>query len=179
MNHAFAAAIAPCDEFDADAVKRAIRVLGQDPEEELRCVYCDAPAETWDHVLATVRDSVFSGAGHRIGNLLPCCKPCNSKKGNRAWDDFITAREEASPARDARIARIRQYLEEFFVVDSIPNALPEYARLIEIKEKVLCLMKEADDVATEIRKKMREANKAIQPMPTPATAPAGEEPRQP
>lgn len=168
VNHAFAAAIAPSDDFDFDAVRHAIRLLGQNPEEELRCAYCDAHADTWDHVFATVRESVFSGAGHRIGNLLPCCKPCNSKKGNRGWDSFITLRENAGPLRDARIARIRRYLEELFAVDVVPTALPEYTRYLEIRDEVLRLMKEADAIAASIRTKMKEANKAPKP-----TAPSG------
>jgi hypothetical protein len=169
VNHAFAAAIAPSDDFDPDVVKHAIRLLGQNPDEELRCVYCDARAETWDHVFATVRESVFSGAGHRVGNLLPCCKPCNSKKGNRGWDAFVTSQEAAGPLRDARVARIRHYLEAFFVVDAIPSALPEYARFLEIRDEVLRLMKEADIIAAGIRSKMKAANKAPEPTPMSVT----------
>ena len=163
MNHAFASAIAPCDDFDPEAVKRALQLLEQSPDEDLRCVYCDQHAETWDHVFATVRKSVFSGAGHRIGNLLPCCKPCNSKKGNRAWDDFIVSREAAGPLRDARIARIHRYLQELFAADVVPSTLPEYVRLLAIRDEVLRLMREADEVAKSIRTKNAEANKAPEP----------------
>ena len=163
VNHAFASAIAPCDDFDAEVVKRALRLLGQNPDDDLRCVYCDRDAETWDHVFATVRESVFSGAGHRIGNLLPCCKPCNSKKGNREWDVFISSCETAGPSRDARVARIRHYLEKLYVADAVPTALPEYARLLEIRDRVLLLMKEADDIAQIIRAKMKETDKRLEP----------------
>lgn len=155
VNHAFAAAVAPCDEFEAEAMKRAIRLLDQNPDEELRCVYCDGRAETWDHVFATVHKSVFSGAGHRVGNLLPCCKQCNSKKGNRGWDTYVMSREEAGATREVRIARIRRYLDELYTIDAIPSALPEYVRLLEIRDDVLRLMKEADEVAAGIRKKMK------------------------
>ena len=88
INHAFAAAIAPSDEYVADTVREAMQALGQDSE-RLLCVYCSAPAQTWDHVFATVKNSNFSGHGHRLGNLLPCCKPCNSAKGNKNWRLFI------------------------------------------------------------------------------------------
>jgi 5-methylcytosine-specific restriction endonuclease McrA len=155
INHAFAASIAPSDVFDAETVKHAIRLLGQNPDEELLCVYCDEPAETWDHVFATVRQSVFSGAGHRVGNLLPCCKPCNSKKGNREWKNYICTREAAGPLREKRIHVIARYLEEFFVIDSVPTDLPEYDRLLELRAEILGLMKEADSVATAIRGKMK------------------------
>jgi hypothetical protein len=156
INHAFAAAIAPCDEFAPDKIKEALRILDQDPERELTCIYCDVPAETWDHVFATVKASVFSGAGHRLGNLLPCCKPCNSKKGNREWRRYIESREAAGADRDRRIARIERYLNQFFTADAAPVSLPEYVRLIQIRDQILQLMREADEVALGIRNKMKE-----------------------
>ena len=155
INHAFAAAVAPCDDFVEQTVKEAIRLLEQDPEYELRCVYCDGAAETWDHVFATVKDSLFSGAGHRIGNLLPCCQSCNSKKGSKPWQTFITSREAPGPLRDRRIERLRRYLDRFFALDPLPTALPEFVRFIEIRDEILRLMREADKVAAKIREKMK------------------------
>ncbi|SRR5258706_1143783 len=156
VNHAFAAAIAPCDEFDEDVIIKAISALGQNPNEPLSCVYCDSPAETWDHVFATVKNSSFSGAGHRIGNLLPCCKPCNSKKGNQAWDIYISSRDEDAGIRARRLERIKSYLSSHFSHDAIPTALPEYAQFIQIRDDILRLMIEADKIAATIRKKMKE-----------------------
>src|SRR4051794_30523033 len=45
INHAFAAAIAPCDDFVEDTVKNALRLLGQDPELKLSCISCDGLAD--------------------------------------------------------------------------------------------------------------------------------------
>lgn len=154
INHAFAAAVAPCDEFKVETMKQAIRLLGQDPESDLFCAYCDSKAETWDHVFATVKDSVFSGAGHRIGNLLPCCKPCNSKKGNKSWEAHLDSLSEKSASRSQRIGRIRHYLEALFKPDNLPDHLPEYDRFLKIRDDVLELMRQADLLATEIRSKM-------------------------
>jgi hypothetical protein len=39
------------------------------------CAYCSAPSTTIDHVLPISR-----GGTNYIGNLVPCCKPCNSSK---------------------------------------------------------------------------------------------------
>ena len=89
INHAFASAVATSDFFDPDRVAAAIRDLGQDPDNHLVCVYCGDLAETWDHVFATVKNSIFSGHGHRLGNRLPCCKPCNSAKGNKHWQTYL------------------------------------------------------------------------------------------
>ncbi len=155
INHAFAAAVAPCDDFAEAVVRDALKLLDQDPDGPLTCVYCDGAAETWDHVFATVKASVFSGAGHRLGNLVPCCKPCNSKKGNRSWQAYIASREAEGAARDARTARLERYLRQHFVEDKLPTGLPEYARLMEIRNEVLQLMREADEVAAVIRERMR------------------------
>jgi 5-methylcytosine-specific restriction endonuclease McrA len=161
INHAFAAAIAPCDSFAEATVKEAMRALGQDPERDLSCVYCDATAETWDHVFATVKNSVFSGIGHRLGNLVPCCKPCNSrkgnKKGNKAWEKFILDREAPGPARDSRVDRMKTYLQRYSASDSVPDGLIEYARFMEIRDQILHLMREADEIAVLIRRRMEKS----------------------
>lgn len=154
INHAFAAAVAPCDEFEVETMKRAICLLGQDPESDLFCAYCDSRAETWDHVFATVKDSVFSGAGHRVGNLLPCCKPCNSKKGNKSWESHLDSLGEEPALRAQRASRIRRFLEAHFKPDKLPDHLPEYDRFLKIRDDVLELMRQADLLATEIRSKM-------------------------
>lgn len=151
INHAFASAIAPCDAYDDQAVRNAVISLGQNPDQALSCVYCDGAADTWDHVFATVKNSGFSGAGHRLGNLLPCCKPCNSRKGNRAWKEFLSLRKEPEPMRVAREARISAYLEKLHVLDELPVVTPEYTRLLEIKNEILRLMAEADKLADAIR----------------------------
>lgn len=149
INHAFAAAIAPSDEYIDERVKEAIVVLGQDPDQPLRCVYCDTPAKTWDHVYATVKDSHFSGHGHRLGNLLPCCKPCNSAKGNKNWRQFLEGLRP--PDLSERTARIEAYLAKYSATDVLPKESPEYVRLLEIKKEVLMLLAEADQLAKGIR----------------------------
>jgi hypothetical protein len=150
INHAFAAAIAPSDEYVADNVREAMLALGQDPE-NLECVYCSAPAQTWDHVFATVRDSNFSGHGHRLGNLLPCCKPCNSAKGNKNWRQFLTKLD--LPDRLQRIALIESYLAKYTITDLLPEDSPESKRLAEIKAEVLALLAEADQIAKSMRQR--------------------------
>lgn len=151
INHAFAAAIAPCDEFVESRVREAIVCLGQDPDSDLLCVYCGAAAETWDHAFAIVQDSTFSGYGHRLGNLLPCCKPCNSKKGNKNWKQYLQSLNLQTAEQNERIAIIDGYLRKFLAPDAILEHLPEYQELRRIKEKIINLMSEADDIAMKIR----------------------------
>lgn len=148
INHAFAAAIAPSDEYSAATVREAIATLGQDPE-NLRCAYCDEPAQTWDHVFATVKNSNFSGHGHRLGNLLPCCKQCNSSKGNKDWRIFLV--QLGAPEKLERTRRIESYLSKYSGIDSLPNDSLEYRKFIKIKSDVLQLLAEADQLAKIIR----------------------------
>jgi hypothetical protein len=39
INHAFASAIAPVDEYDAVRVSDALKMLQPDPDSELTCIY--------------------------------------------------------------------------------------------------------------------------------------------
>ena len=83
VNHAFASALAPCDDYDEKRVAEAMALLSQTDLNDLRCVYCYSEAETWDHLVGLVKDSELNGYGHQIGNLVPCCGGCNSSKGNK------------------------------------------------------------------------------------------------
>lgn len=149
INHAFAAAIAPHDTYDSDRVWEAMLVLGQNPEKGLMCAYCGTPAKTWDHIFATVKDSRFSGHGHRLGNLLPCCKPCNSAKGNKDWLLYISTLK--LPGEQERIFYIEAFLAKYGVVDAPPRDSEEYKCLLEIKEQVLALLAKADGLAKTVR----------------------------
>jgi hypothetical protein len=42
--------------------------------------------------------------GHRLGNLVPTCKPCNGKKGGKDFREFL---EENTAA----ISRIEEYMD--------------------------------------------------------------------
>jgi 5-methylcytosine-specific restriction endonuclease McrA len=53
--------------------RRAVVVRGTPP-----CFYCGRPATTADHVVPV------SKGGGSAANLVPACKPCNSRKGNRS-----------------------------------------------------------------------------------------------
>jgi 5-methylcytosine-specific restriction endonuclease McrA len=153
INHAFASAVAPHDRFDPKTVIAALRQLDQNPDETLLCVYCDTDAETWDHVYATVSKKVFSGYGHRLGNLLPCCKRCNSKKGSRDWKQFLQSNENDDPFRVERERRIDEYLKAYLTKDQIPEQLPEYKELQEVRLQVLKLLAKADELANVVRSK--------------------------
>lgn len=151
VNHAFASAIAPCDEFDDQRVRGAIRMLGLDPDADLNCAYCGNPAETWDHIFATVKQSQFSGHGHRLGNLLPCYKPCNSSKGNKSWEVFLESLPIPQATRTKRLECIRRFLANYSAQDPVNPHDPDLAELESLRTEVLRLLAKADVIATRIR----------------------------
>lgn len=157
INHAFASAIAPNDEYHEEIMAEAIRHLGQDPTADLMCAYCDErPAETWDHVTGLVQGKRYAGHGHTLSNLLPCCKDCNSKKGGKEWRTFLTGTIADPERRAAKIAHLERYLERYgretFDQDDISRLLPEeIRRLGAIQSQILDLMREADTIAGDIR----------------------------
>ena len=153
ITHAFAAAIAPSDIYDDKQIREAVATLRQNPDEPLECVYCWALAETWDHLFATVKKKQFSGFGHRVGNLVPCCKPCNSKKGNKPWQTYLSQRGLPQAMLDERTRRIAGFVDRYGRKDEIPDQLPEYQRLGEIRLQILDLIREADGIARNLRTK--------------------------
>ncbi|RYG94987.1 MAG: hypothetical protein EON58_15115 [Alphaproteobacteria bacterium] len=151
INHAFAAAVAPSDLYDASRAATAMRALGLDPDDDLECAYCGAIAETWDHVFATVKDSRFSGHGHRLGNLLPCCKLCNSKKGNKSWQTHLSSVSMSDDKRAERFKAISDYVSRYAVEDQVSANSADHERLDEIRQQVLALLEEGDRIAARVR----------------------------
>jgi len=133
-------------------------LLGMDPESDLRCAYCFDEAETWDHIFATVRNSRFSGHGHRLGNLLPCCKSCNSKKGNKPWHVHLSALSMTSEEREARTKAINNYISKYGVDDARVTGSADHDRLDAIRLQVLELLSEGDRLAAKIRAEAGEAS---------------------
>jgi hypothetical protein len=151
--HAFASAIAPAEELAVPRLAEAIRLLGQDPAGDMSCVYCDRPAETWDHLVALVHAGEMSGYGHTIGNLVPACGDCNSKRGNREWRSWLSARRDDGDGRATRIDRYVAFCGSALRgTEDLKRAAPEQMeRYAAIRGRVLELLKEADKVASEIR----------------------------
>ena len=155
--NAFASALAPHDDYDAAVVAEAMRDLGQDPDGELHCVYCGAEAATWDHVFNRVVKGDFSGHGHQIRNLVPCCRTCNESKGQKPWREFFDTRNP--PDKDERVRLMEQFLAKT-VAEPVDTAAmrqkagDELERFIEIRSQVFALMAEADRLAAIIRKKV-------------------------
>jgi 5-methylcytosine-specific restriction endonuclease McrA len=162
--HAFASALSVADNYDENNINKALRLLGQDPDKDLLCVYCNQPAETWDHIMAVVKNGKFSGYGHQIGNLMPCCKDCNSKKGNRDWKTFLISKHPDEASKPDLIDKIEFYIsnnttkfEE--LLDEDINS--EIAKLKEIEEQICNLFKIGDRHADLIRDKLKQKSKVL------------------
>lgn len=155
FNHAFASALSIADNYEERKIDIALGILGQDPNSHLLCAYCDKLAETWDHIKAVVKDGKFSGHGHQISNLIPCCKDCNSKKGNKDWVTFLKQSNLDTPER---IEKITKYISQD--TSNLLELLNTYCKdelleLEKIKQQVFELLKSGDEKAKAIRDKIR------------------------
>lgn len=53
-----------------------------------QCAYCGADGDlVIEHVIPINRTSLGE---HRLGNLVPSCKPCNAKKGDKDYREFLS-----------------------------------------------------------------------------------------
>jgi 5-methylcytosine-specific restriction endonuclease McrA len=62
------------------------------------CAYCNAPADTLDHVLPR-----SCGGLTVIENLVPACRRCNGAKSSADWREWFALQEWHCPERAARI----------------------------------------------------------------------------
>lgn len=167
MNGSLASALAPHDDYDDEMVVAALRMLGQDPDGPLACVYCEAPADTWDHLYSLTLEKKFSGFGHVLGNLVPACKRCNSSKGKRPWEQVLAENRSDPSVREQARSRITQYRDAFLPAPMTEQELerlaPEdMAAFNRIRADLLALMAEADRVAARVRRAAQQAAPARQ-----------------
>jgi hypothetical protein len=163
INHAFASALAPQDEYDEQRLDEALKFLGQDPDGDLRCVFCGRPAATWDHLVSLVKDGVLRGFGHQLGNLVPCCAVCNSAKGAKDWDVFIASQAAEGAERSELLKLLAAYNARFAQPVDLERAkrlLPdEWSRYMDLKRQIFELMREADVAAARLRVYIRDNEK--------------------
>jgi hypothetical protein len=157
INHAFASAIAPSDDFNEEKMSEALKFLGQNPDKDLKCVFCNDDAETWDHLVGLVKNGELRGFGHQIGNLVPCCKKCNSKKGSKEFDKFISENNKIHfDKKNELIELLSQYQRTFakkINLDLLKEKSPsEYNEFLEAKKEIFNLMEKADVLAEKLRK---------------------------
>jgi hypothetical protein len=151
ISHAFASAIAPTDVFEKCAIDAALIALGQEDVEALTCVYCEEEAETWDHLVNLVKDGELHGYGHQLGNLVPCCKKCNSSKQGKSFELYISGLPKTEAEKLDLIVRLKRHLglakpiDEWITEGDVRVAKAEYDRIqLEIKKLMKCADIQAD-----------------------------------
>lgn len=159
IHNAFASALALVGEYNEEAINEALVKLDQgDPSTPLICVYCGEPANTADHLIGLVLEKQYSGHGQVTGNLVPCCSPCNSSKGNKSWrawcnsEKFSETRPPFSKEQEARLANYESLappaVDHAMLMKRYPDLMPKYE---ELKESCLNAMREADRIAKTIQ----------------------------
>ncbi|MFN8528235.1 MAG: HNH endonuclease [Anaerolineae bacterium] len=157
--YAFASALAPSSKYVDEVICLALETLGQNPDQDLVCVYCDQPATTWDHLQSVVKNKRFSGYGHTLGNLVPCCRECNSRKSGKNWRNYLEIICSDAQVREIKAQQIQSYIDNFLphitspeeMLARFPEEMAELdAMLIEIGK----LVKSADELALKVRKRL-------------------------
>ena len=77
--------------------KQRERVLQRD---QYSCFYCQAEANTVDHLIARVK-----GGDDSLDNLVACCNRCNVRKGSRAMGVFL-GRSDTPPVPPANLSPV-------------------------------------------------------------------------
>jgi hypothetical protein len=153
--HAFASALAPSDEYDEAKIKAALEALGQQNLKQLSCVYCERPAQTWDHLENLVKNGKLNGYGHQVGNLVPCCRDCNSQKGGKPFRDFINANPNLTASEKSNLIHkleahlaLAKPIEHTNLNSENQETLTKFFTL---QTQILRLMEEADHCAQILR----------------------------
>jgi hypothetical protein len=158
ISHAFASALAPVDSYDEAGILMALKAFGQENEDDIRCVYCEKPAQTWDHLVCLVKKGELNGYGHQVGNLVPSCKDCNSQKGAKDFRVFVNGLPSLTYEQRAllisRLEQHQQLAKPFKAGQSSAVVQAKLKELKAIKEQIFGLMKKADAIATEIKEKV-------------------------
>ncbi|MEO8285036.1 MAG: hypothetical protein ABI670_01205 [Chloroflexota bacterium] len=164
ISHAFASALAPADTYDETLLDEAITFLGQDPDSDLCCVYCGGIARTWDHLISLVKAGELRGFGHQVGNMVPCCAECNSRKGAQDWEQFIELQVPDESTRAQLRSTLSGYVERFahpLDLAGAKVALPEqWEKYLHLRKEIWDLMREADTLAAELRLHLLAARRA-------------------
>lgn len=160
--NAFASALAVVDDYDEDAINKAMEICGQYPPADLPCVYCGDLATEADHLNGLVRAKQYSGHGHVIGNLVPCCSRCNRNKQNRPWSEWGTNSKwalEVGPLSAQRYAQIAKYESLAPPTVDYEQLRKRYRDLISEYEQLQIQILEAIDRADVIAQQIQNREK--------------------
>lgn len=96
--------------------------------DNFECQYCGRPAQNVDHVIPRSR-----GGGHTWENVVAACRPCNSRKENRAPSDVgMHLRHTPRPPHESvwiivAVERLDPQWEQYLRLPSIRGLQPQTA----------------------------------------------------
>ena len=142
LNSSMARALAPYDEASDEKYQKTLELLNQNST-RLHCVYCNAEAAEWDHLISVMQDTLPTGHGHTFGNLVPACSPCNKQKLTNNWEAFLKVKAGANyEDRWAVIERYRQHYDP----QPLKNPAEVWAKLQGIRSQIVDLFAQADAI---------------------------------
>lgn len=154
-------------------VQKALEILEMGYA-DFQCAYCGAAASEWDHLRPLVINKLPTGYISEIYNLVPSCGKCNQSKGNKPWKAWMQSNAKLSPKTrgikdiDKRIRRLENYenwgeptLIDFESVVGKEKWKQHWANW----DLVQSTMREAQELATEIRQKIAKAHAMRRYMP--------------
>jgi hypothetical protein len=97
ITNAFVSSIIPVIRPTPEQIAEALRIFGMTAE-TVSCIYCGDKSSALDHLRPIVDGRRPTGFISEIANLVPCCQPCNSSKGNSNWRAWMTGSAPQSPA---------------------------------------------------------------------------------
>lgn len=165
ITNAFVIAVMPVIQPTLEEIRHALSILEID-HTDVRCAYCGDPTKVWDHLRPIVIDRRPTGYVSEIANLIPACTPCNSSKRNQPWRDWMLSQVKLSPTgrkiadvseRIARIARYEQWRAPMKVDFAAIVGQDEWEHYWSLCERVVDEMREGQDVANDLRRRIGEA----------------------
>ena len=165
ITNAFINSIIPIVQPTNDEVEKALKILEM-THQSFQCAYCGAVASEWDHLRPLVKDKKPTGYISQIHNLVPSCGKCNQSKGNKEWKKWMLSTAQLSPTarriKDVaeRIRRLEDY-ENWCTPTKIDFASivgeDMWSKHWENWEQVLSIMRESQELASQINKKVASA----------------------
>jgi hypothetical protein len=149
-------------------VKDVLNILGMSPD-TFQCAYCGSAASEWDHLRPLVMNKKPTGYISEIRNLVPSCGKCNQSKGNKEWKVWINSAAKLSPtARGIRDVATRIKRLEAYEQWAKPTRIDfesivgrkTWAQHWENWERVQSLLRESQDLASQINQKIAKVHAA-------------------
>lgn len=171
ITNAFVNSVIPVVNPTVDEIAEALEILGMEPD-AVTCAFCGSPYSEWDHLRPLVLKQRPTGYISEIANLVPACGKCNQSKGNKPWREWMRSTMRLSPTGrnvhdvDARFARLERY-EQWRTPTKIDFAeilgQADWDHFWSLWSELNEEMRRCQDVADELRDRVRSALKASQP----------------